>query len=180
MTEACAPAKLDFALNARGYQKDSQTSVQFLDIRNTEHEIDSAIELSDKDTKDWHKAFRHMNGISVENGAIHKSITQGILPANCYAAIAKDDNFIGCGLGVFQSGFIGIYDVIIDSDYRGQGNGRCLMEVLLAWGQKQGAHTAYLQVLRNNKAALQLYKSLRFRKAYQYWYRIKFEATIDI
>ena len=47
------------------------------------------------------------------------------------------------------------------------------MQALLAWGQRHGAYTAYLQVMCNNEPALRLYEKLGFQEKYQYWYRIK-------
>ena len=48
-----------------------------------------------------------------------------------------------------------------------------MMEGLLAHGQRNGARTAYLQVMLNNPPALQLYEDLGFKEVYQYWYRVK-------
>jgi len=90
----------------------------------------------------------------------------------CYASIRMDDDFLACGLGVLQAGYLGIFDIVIDTDHRGQGLGTRLMEALLAWGQGRNAHTVYLQVMCNNEPALRLYEKLGFEEKYQYWYRI--------
>jgi ribosomal protein S18 acetylase RimI-like enzyme len=47
------------------------------------------------------------------------------------------------------------------------------MNALLAWGARQGAEKAYLQVMCDNEPALRLYEKLEFEEKYQYWYRIK-------
>ena len=84
-----------------------------------------------------------------------------------------DGHLIGCGLGVLQAGYLGIFDIVIDPDHRGQGHGMSLMGALLAWGQERKAEKAYLQVMCNNEPALILYEKLGFQEEYQYWYRIK-------
>ena len=84
-----------------------------------------------------------------------------------------DGRILGCGLGVTQGKHLGIFDIVIAPDHRGQGHGTRLINALLAWGQAQGAQTAYLQVMCNNEPALRLYEKLGFQEKYQYWYRIK-------
>ena len=173
MTAASTPEGLDTRLDELGYRTDSLTSVQTLYLKNGQHQIISTIDLTSADLEEWHSAFARMNNVSADRRTTHENILHAILPDKCYASINMDGQIIGCGLGVLQAGYLGIFDIVIDPDHRGQGQGKHLMDALLAWGQAQGAHTAYLQVMNNNKAALKLYEKLGFQEQYCYWYRIK-------
>lgn len=172
MTSASTPSDLDAHLEARGYRTDSITSVQTLYLYNGQFKVKNDASLTSTDTDEWHTAFACMNNVSAARRATHERILRAILPDKCYASIIVDGRIIGCGLGVFQAGYLGIFDIIIDADHCGQGYGTQLMTALLAWGQERGANKAYLQVMCNNEPALRLYKKLRFQEQYRYWYRI--------
>jgi ribosomal protein S18 acetylase RimI-like enzyme len=173
ITTSSTPSNLDDRLDARGYCVDSPTSVQLLDFKAGNHELPSGIDLACEDSEAWHIAFARMNKVNPDHQATHEGILRAILPDKCYASIPESDRIIGCGLGVLQSRYLGIFDVVIDPDHRRQGYGEGLMKALLTWGQGNGAHKAYLQVMCNNEPALRLYEKLGFREKYQYWYRIK-------
>jgi N-acetylglutamate synthase len=76
-------------------------------------------------------------------------------------------------LGVVQDGFIGLFDIVTDAQFRNRGYGQQLVSEILAWGKEKGAQTAYLQVMLNNPPALKLYSKVGFKEIYQYWYRVK-------
>jgi GNAT superfamily N-acetyltransferase len=95
-----------------------------------------------------------------------------IVPEARFAAIRCDGEIVACGLGVAQSGYVGLFDVVTDGRYRRQGYGRGIVAGLLDWAGAAGAHTAYLQVMCDNDPALRLYAGLGFRERYRYWYRI--------
>ena len=173
MTQASAPTDLDSCLDALGYRVDSPTSVQTLELGNRNHEMPSDVDLASDDTEIWHEAFARMNNVSPEHRFTHENILRAILPDKCFASISVDDRMIGCGLGVLQAGYLGIFDVVIDPNHRGQGYGSRLMQALLAWGKGAGANASFLQVMCNNEPALRLYEKLGFVEKYQYWYRIK-------
>jgi ribosomal protein S18 acetylase RimI-like enzyme len=80
---------------------------------------------------------------------------------------------IGCGLGVIENQYIGLFDIVIDKQFRNQGFGQTLIENILRWGKSKGAETGYLQVLTDNASAIRLYEKVGFKEAYTYWYRIK-------
>lgn len=172
MTASSTPPGLDTRLDALGYRKESLTSIQTLDMSAGSHESTEGIDLTSTDTEIWHTAFARMNKVNPERRVLHEHILRAILPEKCYAAIYSNGSIIGCGLGVQQSGYLGIFDIVIDPDHRQQGHGERLMAALLAWGKQQGAQMAYLQVMCDNEPALRLYEKLGFQEIYQYWYRV--------
>ena len=173
LTRASTPAYLDNFLESNGYRADSQTSVRLLDLKTGQPEISRDVVLASEDSDPWHEAFARMNNVSPEHRSTHVSILRAILLKKCYAAVVEDGQIIGCGLGVLQGGYLGIFDIVIDTGHREQGHGKNLMKALLAWGRDAGASTAYLQVMCDNGPALRLYEKLGFQEKYQYWYRIK-------
>ena len=173
LTTASTPPDLNARLDTLGYHIDSPTSVQTLGLSTDNYERTGEVELTSTDTETWHEAFARMNNVYSTRRPAHENILHTILPDKCFASINVYDHIIGCGLGVLQTGYLGIFDIVIDPDHRGQGHGSRLMEALLAWGRESGATTSYLQVMCNNKPALQLYEKLGFEEKYQYWYRIK-------
>ena len=67
---------------------------------------------------------------------------------------------------------IGIYlNVVVRKGLRGQGYGRSIMQAALNWSKEVGAHWAAVQVLADNIAAINLYRSLGFEEIYRYHYR---------
>ncbi len=84
-----------------------------------------------------------------------------------------DGRIVGCGFGVIEHDYIGIFDIIVDKSYRGKGFGRNIMNGILNIAQEKGIGTAYLQVVVGNKVAENLYESLGFQEEYRYWYRVK-------
>ena len=173
MTQASTLADIDSRLDAFGYRIDSPTSVQTLELGNGKHNIPRGVDLTSDDTEAWHEAFARMNNVGPDRRTTHENILRAIIPKKCYASVIDDDHIIGCGLGVLQAGYLGIFDIVIDPEHRGQGHGSHLMDALLAWGKGAGANVSYLQVMCNNEPALQLYKKIGFQEQYQYWYRIK-------
>jgi len=173
MTASSTPSGLDTRLEALGYLKESLTSIQTLDLGIGSYASTAGVDLASTDTKTWHAAFARMNNVSAEHRAIHENILRAILPDKCYASIQQDGHIIGCGLGVRQAGYLGIFDIVIDPDHRKQGHGEQLMVALLTWGRDHGAWMAYLQVMCDNEPALRLYEKLGFQEQYQYWYRAK-------
>lgn len=72
---------------------------------------------------------------------------------------------------VVQTGSIAVFlNVIVDANRRGQGLGRRVMTAGLAWASSAGATHAGIQVLADNTAALNLYRSLGFADRYGYSY----------
>lgn len=87
--------------------------------------------------------------------------------------IQENGRPLAVGLGIFAGTTLGIFDIFTHPDRRRRGLGRAIVTALLNWGSDRGATTAYLQVMENNRPAIQLYQKLGFNPHYRYWYRRK-------
>ncbi len=173
LTAESQPQGLDDILAGEGYQAEAQTSVQQLDLTVWNAPDSASCELAGAQTAAWQDAFSRLSGLSASSRANHQRILESIQPQVCFASARVNGEIVGCGLAVLQAGYIGLFDIVVDPAQRRQGHGERLVRDLLGWGQRQGAHTAYLQVMCNNSPALRLYEKIGYREAYQYWYRVK-------
>jgi ribosomal protein S18 acetylase RimI-like enzyme len=174
MTAACCPAELDDLLAARGYQFEAHTSVQLADLARCDPAAPApaGLILDSQPTLAWQDAFARMHGLAGAARETHRRMLDLLVLPTCCAMLEVDGEIAACGLAVRQEGYIGLFDIITAPAFRRRGCAGHLLGGLLAWGRRQGAHTAYLQVMLNNPPALRLYEKLGFREAYRYWYRV--------
>lgn len=173
MTSSVYPADLDETLQAQGYRVDSPTSVHTVDLSALDLPVDAGVEIQPALSEAWLENFCRMSTVPASNRIILQQILTNIIPPRCFVSLQANDRIIACGLGVLQSGYIGLFDIVTDHDFRNRGYGRQLVTSILAWGRQNGAQTAYLQVMLRNLAALGLYSRIGFTEQYRYWYRIK-------
>ena len=103
----------------------------------------------------------------------NKIILSHIQNKTLLASIMENDITIACGLGVIERGYIGLFDIVVDENYRGKGLGVDICHSLLNRARAEGVRQAYLQVVADNTPAVALYDKLGFANCYQYWYRVK-------
>ncbi len=173
ITPTIYPANLDEELSAKGYRKDSATSVQIVELGSINVQVRGEVCLQEDLSDDWLEDFCRMSAVSEPNRETLGQILTNIVPRHCFVSLKSDAGVIACGLGVLQSAYIGLFDIVTDSAFRSRGHGRQVVESILAWGRQNKAERAYLQVMLNNPPALHLYEKLGFREKYQYWYRVK-------
>jgi N-acetylglutamate synthase len=177
MTSAVYPGNLDEDLAARGYFKDSPTSVQTLPLESLDEQVFPGICLGEDLSEEWLDNISRMNSISGRNRESLGQILSNIIPRHCFISLKSDGKIVASGLGVLQSGFVGLFDIVTQDTYRNQGCGHKIVQSILAWGKQNGAKKAYLQVMLNNPPALRLYSKIGFLEEYQYWYRIQSELS---
>jgi GNAT superfamily N-acetyltransferase len=108
----------------------------------------------------------------VEEHQTHREILEAIPSRRFLASLADAGQVVACGLGVLETGYLGLFDLITDPHQRNRGYGTKLLTSLLRWAQENGASHAYLQVVGKNAPARHLYAKLGFEEAYPYWYRV--------
>jgi|SRR5579859_631290 len=181
LTPASLPEGLDQALDAQGYAREAPTSVQTmdlsgwptLDLANGPVPALGRTMLREQLSNEWLKAVFTLNSVPEQHQPTLQQILLRVAPRTCFASLTVDGQVVTVGLGVLQSGWLGLYDIVTHPEHRGQGHARQLISDLLAWAMSQGANSAYLQVMKNNAPALRLYEGLGFRERYEYWYRVK-------
>ena len=177
MTASAQPEKLEQVLAAKEYKADSHTSVRVLELDGVD-KAPAQSALLTEDLHEWLPAFCKLSNIGGHREPTLKQLLRNVVPARCFASIRHQGQVVACGMGVLQEKFVSWFDIVTDANFRRRGFGRQLMLNLLAWGKRNGAQTAYLQVMLNNEPALRLYSGLGFKEIYTYWYRIKQKSEI--
>ncbi|MDP8227705.1 MAG: GNAT family N-acetyltransferase [Candidatus Celaenobacter polaris] len=173
MTSAANPSELDAVLEKKSYGKQAETSVQILDLTEADFDIFPAIKIENELDGKWVKAFVELNEFDEDKIQTYNSILENIIPRTAFAGYSISNRIIGCGLGVKQGNYIGLFDIVVDKKHRGVGLGYYIVAALMQWGKSKGATIAYLQVMTENEIALHLYEKLGFKEQYKYWYRVK-------
>jgi len=172
MTPASQPANLDAELEARGYTCEAETSVQTCAL-DTAPPLSERVRIAETWSDEWYAVYCRSVGLSEANRDTLAQMLHLLVPQPAFALSSDADGPIACGLGVLQGEYLGLYDIVVDAAKRRRGYGNELVNALLAWGHAHGARTAYLQVMRNNAPAQQLYARLGFLEQYRYWYRVR-------
>jgi predicted acetyltransferase len=165
---------IDNRLEELNYQKIDLTSVQVCNgIKRINNEIKQIV-IDNKFTENWKKCFYYCNNITNREtisiiGNMLKNIRHNII------SVYKMDNgtFIGCGYGVIEKGFVGLFDIVVKEEFRGKGYGKEIVETILKKAVETGIEKAYLSVVNDNIIAKKLYEKSGFKEIYKYWYRKK-------
>lgn len=121
---------------------------------------------------EWLQRQATLTGASRKFTRLHGAILNAVRTDCAYAALRDGERTLACGLGVVESGLLGLFDIVTHPQQRRRGWGEALVRGLMRWGSMQGAATAYLQVAADNAAAHALYAKLGFQEQYPYWYRV--------
>ena len=167
----CKPGNLDETLAQRQYSSDAETLVQTKRLE-ASPDCSSAISLYEYATDEWLETWRRLSGHN-QHTEVFRALLNAISTPSAYVIARIDGKSVGCARAVVSGLIMGLFELLVDPKYRGQGFGRWLLEARLKWGFEQGARLAYLQVLANNEPALALQRKYGFSELYRYWYRVQ-------
>ncbi len=173
ITSDSEPHDIDQHLEKRGYCIHCHISFQVMELSAFSSTREENVQLDNALDEKWIDEFIRMNGFNQARKPTYLRIMEQIMTLKCLVSIKEKEKTIGVGLGVLENRYLGLFDLVVDPDFRNQGLGARLVNSLLNWGISQGADTAYLQVLTDNLPAISLYHKLGFRQRYRYWYRMK-------
>jgi len=78
---------------------------------------------------------------------------------------------VAIGRAAVEQPWVGFSAIEVDPSMRRQGHARAVMVTLTEWAASRGALRAWLEVLADNHAALELYAALGFTEHHRYSYR---------
>lgn len=168
------PASLDQQLESQGYIILDLSSVQTLEsLIDIKKPSNRDIEVSECLNDKWLELMSSLSGLSDINKSITQKLLSGSKLRQGYFTLYDNSVPVACGLGVVEGDYIGLYDIITDKHNRNKGYGEQLILHILHWAKSIGVTKSYLQVVKNNVAAIQCYKKLNYKEKYTYWYRYK-------
>lgn len=91
----------------------------------------------------------------------------------CICEILRNERRVGSAFSTINNGKMGIFNVVVQENFRGNGYGEHLLRALFHWGREQGAKNAFLNVSNGNKAAITLYRKIGFVIETKLWTREK-------
>ena len=163
---------LDALLEARGYSISGASEVWLLDAHRVEQvNGDRAWDVlrSDEPDEGWFDcAFDEPR----ERRRVHEQIVRRAPRPRVFVSAVVDGVVAGCGMSASGEGHAGIFCMATREAYQRRGIGLALVRELCNWAETRGDRHVFLQVMRENEAAKQLYRKVGFARAYDYHYRV--------
>jgi hypothetical protein len=173
ITPFVKPENLDDILEEKDYFLIDSTSVQTMDLERIIEPTLHSVKLDANINVEWINHFCRLNNVEEKNKNTMVQMLSNIVTKKCFISLYYQGDVIACGLGVIEREYIGLYDIVTDSNFRNRGFGEQLILNLLKWGKENGAKYSYLAVLLKNDTALRLYSKIGYSEIYKYWYRVK-------
>ncbi len=172
ITQESYPEYIDKRLEDRGYRKLDETSVRILDLENYHYRGFSDVVAESQFNESWINGyFKCSNTMDMGTQISAKRLLDNIYGKVICVSKHIDGQIVGCGFGAIERDCIGIFDIVVDKCFRGNGYGKDIMDGILSEAKMLGVKTAYLAVVVGNQPAENLYSKIGFTEVYRYWYR---------
>ncbi len=167
------PRKLDRLLSDLHYEIVEPSRVMTLNLSRVEAPHNVNVRFYSEITDEWSDILANFNNLSEPTIHIAKQILSKSFLKKGFFTLFDGGIPVACGIGVIEQNYVGLYDIVTDRPYRFRGYGKQLILNMLKWAKMNGATDSYLQVVKSNEIANQLYEKLGYKEAYTYWYRYK-------
>jgi len=174
LTPFSQPTGLDDALAARGFRSLDDTRVMVAPHCSDQPEsLPADLQLQPLAPADFAEAVGALRGFPAgQRAAQAERLQLSPVPYQGWGLYRRDDSaLLACGQTAMEADLVGLYDIFVHPEARGQGLARQLCATLLSRAQAAGARVAYLQVEADNAPARATYHRLGFTDAYAYHYR---------
>jgi ribosomal protein S18 acetylase RimI-like enzyme len=177
LTPFSRPANLDASLGERGYELFEPSFVQVTRLNRPFPTAPDGVRFESMILERWLELTRELRGLSQRQvEAEFSRLHNGEVPGYCSIAYAGDEP-VACGLVMHEQDLAGLADIVVAEPYRNRGIGTAISAHLLETARRMGGQVGWLTVLQTNASALAAYKKLGFQTLYEYWYRVKPQAS---
>ncbi|GAA4888124.1 GNAT family N-acetyltransferase [Streptomonospora salina] len=174
ITPGVCPAGLDTVLAARGYTRRGSLSLQAAAtsaVRGREPTPPLRVRVDDRPAPAWFGAWAAVHGYTAESAIPEKAMLARVRGPSAYARAVTGNGTVAVGRAVAEAGWAGVFSMATLPEARGGGAAGRVLAALAEWARQQGADRMYLQVERDNAAALRLYERAGFAEVCGYHYR---------
>lgn len=166
-----AESGLDEALAARGHTRFDESLVMTAALGGAPAPPAPGVDLDPDPEAGWLDELASAAGAAPRERATLARMLACLVPAAIFVRVREEGQARAFAMGVVEDGHLGVFEVLTVPAARGRGLARRALEALAAWGMRQGAARAYLQVTESNAPARALYAKSGFETAYRYHYR---------
>jgi len=168
------PSDLDDALEARGYVRFEPTLVMTIPLDAPPQRPHLAdLEMTAPLLETFVEVVGSMRGSPLSQRAAHlERMAQSPLDLRPLVAY-REGRPVASGVLSVDGDIAGLFDIVTEPVFRGQGIGTEIVTTLLARAWERGARTAFLQVGEQNASAISIYRRLGFETCYRYHYRAR-------
>ena len=178
MTDVCRPEGLDLKLDGLGFGVEMRTHLKIAPLDNlTSITPTIDVKIDEIAPSGWFETYADASGYSDRTISARRSIIEDIKLRKTYASVLIDGKIVGLGLGVVNNGWLGLFSIVISSQYRRRGIGTSINQALGSWAKQLGAENAFLQVEFENHPSIVMYEKMGFKTLYDYWYRVRRNLT---
>lgn len=173
VTAACQPPDLDQRLAERGYALEAPVSVQTValaEFRMAGQPPQILTRVLPVPDEDWIRVS-YGHGRFAEAKDAYLGILRRMEDRGGFALARWKGRPVAIGIGVVEGDWLGIFGMATVPEARRRRAATAVLGALVAWAAGRGATRAFLQVEKDNAAALALYAACGFSESHPYHYR---------
>ena len=172
----------EYLLN-RGYKVVTPSDVMILDtdseefakVLSDEGIADNAEAFKDvifsDEPADWFDPYFEFEGFTDEKKIeTYKQFHANTKVTKLYVTLMHEGKVAAVASCAIEGEYSLLHNVIVDKKYRGLGLGKKLCLAAILKSKELGAKYSYLQVIKDNDVAVNLYNKLGYKKVYEYCY----------
>ena len=172
----------EYLLN-RGYKVVTPSDVMILDtdseefakVLSDEGIVDNSVAFKDvifsDEPAEWFDSYFEFEGFTDEKKIeTYKQFHANTKVTKLYVTLMHEGKVAAVASCAIEGEYSLLHNVIVDKKYRGLGLGKKLCLAAIIKSKELGAKYSYLQVIKDNDVAVNLYNKLGYKKVYEYCY----------